>query len=146
MQGQGSVVVLLALGFPEAAVDVAQPIPAHPSSSQLSVAGQSLCVLLAAPAKSSRHLLEFAASLGFVRLQQHAGCQQGRAGAARRGVPGHILQPPGWGSRGRAEQDAGTAAAGERGARRGSGAGCGDTWHCRGCQATAPSWNSLLAA
>lgn len=76
MQGQGSVVVLLALGFPELAVNVPQ----------LSVTGQRL--LLAVPAGSLRCLL--------LVLPPWVAQRSGRRGGGGRvRVPGHILQDAG---------------------------------------------------
>ena len=113
----GDALVLLALGFPELAVDVAQLSLALPGS-----AGRagSVRALLAAPGKCLQRLLKFAISLGFVRLEP-ARCMTAGEGVSRRiaGCPATSCCLRAGEAGGRAVQDAATAAAGEQGGQAG---------------------------
>jgi len=110
----GDALVLLARGFSELAVDVAQL-----SLALLSLAG-SVRVPLAAPGKRLQHLLKFAVSLDFTRLEP------ARCTPAGAGVSWHIAGCPATSCwlragevGGRAGQDAATAAAGDQGGQAG---------------------------
>lgn len=137
----GDAPVLLARGFPELAVDVAQFIQALPS-----LAG-SVQALLAAPGKCLRHLLKLAFSLDFARLES-ARCMTAGEGVSRSivGCPAASCCLRAGEAGGRAGQDA----AEEQGGRAGFQApatgthGAGGT--AGGCQAMATGWHVLLGA